>query len=189
VELAERNIKRCDGIIEEFMDFTKVKEPVTEPTTIDEWLAGILLSREIPEGIELTTDFRSDAELLIDRKILAGAVIAVITNSIHALEDEESQGNSLTVTTRVSENRLEICVADTGVGIPEDEMEKIFEPLFSTKGFGVGLGLPVAKKAMDMHNGEIEVVGRLGVGTKVTLWLPLSKTDSEGGTEQPDGGE
>ena len=56
--------------------------------------------------------------------------------------------------------------------MPEDVLSRVFEPLFSTKGFGVGLGMPIVKQIMEQHGGGIEIVSEQGRGTGVTLWLP-----------------
>ena len=64
---------------------------------------------------------------------------------------------------------------DTGQGIPPDRLERIFEPLYSTKGFGVGLGLPIVKQIMEMHGGGIDIESKPGEGTRTTLWLPLRR--------------
>ena len=73
-----------------------------------------------------------------------------------------------------TKERIEIIVKDNGAGIPSDIIEKIFEPLYSTKNFGVGLGLPVVIQIMQQHGGDIEITSNKGQGTQVILWLPLS---------------
>ena len=65
--------------------------------------------------------------------------------------------NRLTVSTQVIDGRLEIKISDTGCGIPDEMMDMILEPLFSTKSFGVGLGLPVVKGIMEQHGGGVEI--------------------------------
>ncbi len=77
---------------------------------------------------------------------------------------------------RIAENRIEICISDNGEGIPQESLEKIFEPLYSTKSFGVGLGLPIVKGIMEQHSGGIEVENLVDMGTCFTLWLPLKGT-------------
>ncbi len=72
-----------------------------------------------------------------------------------------------------TQDRLEIRISDTGIGIEPQNMEEIFEPLFSTKRFGVGLGLSNTKRIMEQHGGGIEIHSRLGKGTTIILWLPL----------------
>ncbi len=76
---------------------------------------------------------------------------------------------------RVHQNRVEVVIADNGEGIPQADLEKIYEPLYSTKSFGVGLGLPIVKGIMEQHLGGIDIDSQVGIGTKVTLWLPAKK--------------
>ena len=71
-----------------------------------------------------------------------------------------------------------ITVQDTGTGIPGEDLLKIFEPLYSTKGFGVGLGLALAKQVIGQHKGKINVTSKLGAGTNVFLLLPLTQAST-----------
>ena len=73
--------------------------------------------------------------------------------------------------TRERDGRIEVVFEDRGPGIAPDVYERIFEPLFSTKSFGVGLGLPVVKQIMEQHGGGIEIETDEGRGTAVCLWL------------------
>ena len=82
------------------------------------------------------------------------------------------KGATLTVDTRMAADRVEISISDTGPGVPPDVLEKIYAPLFSTKNFGVGLGLPTAKQILDQHGGGLEINTGHGDGTRFTLWLP-----------------
>ena len=70
------------------------------------------------------------------------------------------------------EDRAIIEVVDNGVGMNGETLQNCFEPLYSTKGFGTGLGLPAAKQILEQHNGGIEISSEPGAGTTVTLWLP-----------------
>jgi len=72
-----------------------------------------------------------------------------------------------------SEQRVRIAVQDTGVGIPPENMKKLFEQLFTTKVKGIGLGLAVSKKLAESNGGRIEVQSEAGVGSTFTLWLPV----------------
>ncbi len=96
---------------------------------------------------------------------------------MQALQDEESQGNCLTISTQDSGERIGIFVQDNGNGIPSDKLERIFEPLFSTKSFGVGLGLPIVKQIMEQHNGDIEIQSEADKGTTAILWLPVTQAE------------
>ena len=67
---------------------------------------------------------------------------------------------------------MRLSVIDTGPGIPPDVLPRIFEPLFTTKNFGVGLGLPTVRQIVELHGGTIDVDSAVDVGTTVTIWLP-----------------
>ena len=173
LKMAERNIKRCDGIITELLDFSRKKALQLQPTQIDPWLKEILDEFNLPQGLEFTAHLNSRVELPIDREQLRRAVDNIIHNAIQALQNDQAAANQLRVETQVVPDRLQIRIIDTGPGIPPDIMDKIFEPLFSTGGFGAGLGLPIVKHIMEEHNGGIEYHSQTGQGTTAVLWLPL----------------
>ncbi|MDH5218862.1 MAG: ATP-binding protein, partial [Gammaproteobacteria bacterium] len=93
---------------------------------------------------------------------------------IEERSNEESSDNLITVRTQHDANRLEIIIKDSGVGMNDEVLSRIFEPLYSTKGFGVGLGMPTVKQIMEQHKGGIDVTSKQGEGTRVTLWLPAT---------------
>jgi PAS domain S-box-containing protein len=180
LQLAERNILRCDNIIRELLDFTHDRVLNLEPTRVDEWLNALLdevrqksVLPAIPESIVCVRELTCGVEIPIDREHLRRAVINVVGNAADAVQEEGKIGNELTVSTHVVGDRLEIRVSDTGPGIPGDVLAKVFEPLFSTKRFGVGLGLPIVQNILQQHGGDIEIESRVGEGTTVTLWLPI----------------
>jgi PAS domain S-box-containing protein len=181
-QLAERNILRCDRIITELLDYTRDRPLNLEPTWADEWLDELLDEQMFPQDIVCIRQLDAGGQVSIDREQLRCAVLNVLENAVDALQDEAAAGNRLTVSTHIAVDqtgsRLEIRVSDTGCGIPLDVMNRVFEPLFSTKTVGVGLGLPTARSIMQQHGGGIEIrsqgeadYGQPG-GTTVTLWLP-----------------
>jgi PAS domain S-box-containing protein len=204
LDLAERNIVRCNNIISELLDYTRCRTLDRQLTRVDVWLDAVLnelqsplMGQVIPGDIVCARDLNSGAQLAIDREHLRRAVVNVVQNAVHALEDatlgqaqddesndEESQ-KRLSVSTRVVRDgelfRLEIIVSDTGPGIPGDELEKVFEPFFSTKSFGVGLGLPIVASILEQHGGGVSIESQVGQGTGVTLWLPVEGGGQESG--------
>ena len=70
-------------------------------------------------------------------------------------------------------------ISDTGPGIPSEDRDKVFEPLYSTKSFGVGLGLPLVKKIIDQHDGSIEIDSPGSAGAQFKLRFPLANTDTD----------
>jgi PAS domain S-box-containing protein len=178
----ERNVVRCDRIIDELLDFTRISQLAPEPTSLEAWLEETLSEQILPSGIALRLAFdRPDMAVSLDPDRFRRVIINVFDNACQAMigesgEDTDSEEHALTVRTQEHDNRIEVIFEDTGPGIPPDVYEKIFEPLYSTKGFGVGLGLPVVKHIMEQHGGGIEIVSEEGRGTQVCLWLPNSRS-------------
>lgn len=178
----ERNITRCDAIIGDLLDFTRARELALEPVRIDDWLQEIVGEHARPEGIELRTELGAGVSLSIDRERLRGVLINIMDNACHAIKERGSEG-SLTLSTRPVEGRVELEILDTGPGFTEAALARAFEPLFSTKSFGVGLGLPLVKKILEQHGGAVEISNREQGGACIRMWLPLgmdeTRTESE----------
>lgn len=178
IERIERNVYRCDRIIDEMLDFTRVSHVDLSEQPLDDWLLSVLNEQELPDGIELVTELSlSGKTALIDSHNMRRALINVVDNACQAMlegtdRSRVTEGARLTISTKVSNGRIKIHVRDTGCGIPNDVLDKIFEPLFSTKGFGVGLGMPIVRNIMEQHRGGILIDSTPGEGTTVTLWLP-----------------
>ncbi|MCH8161972.1 MAG: hypothetical protein IIB88_08770, partial [Chloroflexi bacterium] len=147
-------------------------------TLIDDWLAELLNEQAVPEGVRIIRDFAAPGvSVALDRERLRRAVINLYDNACQAMTGEGVKGvavakRELTIRTGLKDDRIEICFKDSGPGIPDDVLPKIFEPLFSTKGFGVGLGLPAVKQIMEQHGGGIDIDSVPGQGARVRLWLP-----------------
>ena len=86
----------------------------------------------------------------------------------------KTQTPKIWVVTRQSQRGIEIDVSDNGPGIAEEQIPKILEPLFTTKSFGTGLGLPAALQVLEQHCGGLQVNGGLGKGATFTAWIPLA---------------
>ena len=177
LERIERSVVRCDRIIDEMLDFTRISDLEPEPTALDDWLAGVIEEQPLPTGIVLRQELQlPDLTVAVDRDRLRRAVINVFDNACQAMlgageSKTEPAERLLTVRTRQCDGRIEVMFEDQGPGIAPDVYERIFEPLYSTKGFGVGLGLPVVKQIMEQHGGGIEIETEEGRGTTVCLWL------------------
>ncbi|MDH5660875.1 MAG: ATP-binding protein [Gammaproteobacteria bacterium] len=176
----DRNINRCDRIIDELLDFTRITNLNLKPTRVDEWLEGVIDEQFIPEGIQVNKEFDlKDILYDIDSDRLQRVIINVFENACHSMMDDNqrlvnTKNSHVNIKAKTNSERLEIIITDTGTGIPKDILDKIFEPLFSTKGFGVGLGMPTVKQIMEQHFGGIEIESEENKGTSVTLWLPMS---------------
>ena len=181
----DRNVTRCDRIIDELLDFTRTRGFESQPVEIDPWLSALLDDQPVLVGLAIEYDLRAAGLIAsIEGDRLRRAVINVYENACQAMADgyepgSTAPGSRLRVSTAVCDERLEIVLADTGPGIAADVLPKIFEPLFSTKSFGVGLGLPVVRQVLEMHGGGVEVETDPGEGTRFRLWLPVSAPEGE----------
>jgi signal transduction histidine kinase len=104
-------------------------------------------------------------------------IVNLVDNAAQALTDPGWQPPTeperrITVRSEAAGPYLKLSVIDTGCGIPADKLGRIFEPLFTTKSFGVGLGLPTVRQIIEQHGGTIDVESVVDQGTTFTIWLP-----------------
>lgn len=114
-------------------------------------------------------------DLLIDRTLLGRAIINVVDNALHAMPG----GGTLTIAARVEGATVVVEISDTGQGMEADAVARIFEPYFSTKTTGTGLGLTIAKRNIDMHGGTIAVRSGPGLGTHIRIALPIPSAPND----------
>lgn len=151
------------------------------PTEVNVWLNGILDGLPVPEGVTVIRRFEDTERLVpMDADYLRRAVINLYDNGCQAMLEQPREmadevEKILTVSIRPADEKIGISFPDTGPGIPEDLRDKIFEPLYSTKAFGVGLGLCIVKQIMEGHGGDVEIVSSEGQGTEMILWLPSDR--------------
>ena len=175
LDRAERNIVRCDTIIKDLLDFAS--EPTSNPEKIhgDDWLRQTLAEQKTPDGIDIVTELGAPGiHLSIVQERMRRAVVNIFENATQALTDNsDDKPRRLTIRTAAQSDNYEIVFEDTGPGMEPETLSKIFEPLFSTKSYGCGLGLPTVKKIVEKHGGSIRYDSEVGTGTTVTLILPL----------------
>jgi signal transduction histidine kinase len=128
--------------------------------------------------MDLTTDCPT---IRVDPFHLEQVMYNLLLNAFHAITQEDSglarkdkSPGLVTIKTRKVKKLLEISVADNGIGIPSENIQKIFEPLFTTKIKGMGLGLAISKKLIEANGGTIEVISTIGKGSTFTVHLPTN---------------
>lgn len=179
LKLAERNILRCVNIIEDLTSYTRIKKLALTKTFIDDWLRMYLREQTIPKKIRCELDLQSGACASIDQEKLWQVMNNLINNAIHALLDQNSNGDLLHISTHLLDGEYEIRVSDNGIGMSDETKEKVFEPLYSTKGFGVGLGMVITKGIVEQHHGEISIESMEGKGSTVILRLPIKPPEEQ----------
>ena len=110
---------------------------------------------------------------MIDESSMRGALMNLILNSIESMPE----GGTLSISAHRAEDRLTLEIVDTGPGIGEEEAKKIFEPFYTTKAQGLGLGMSYARRIIEQHGGIIAVTSRLGEGTTISVGLPVERKD------------
>jgi len=177
----ERSIARCDQLVTGLLDYTRPAVLNCKPTDIDVWLNNMLDEQTIPAGISLERDFSAPSCVVnLDPDRFRRVIINLIDNAAQAIEQDQARAqarHTISVATRVG-TQLEITIADNGPGIAPDVLPRIFEPLFSTKNFGTGLGLPTVKQLVEQHRGTISIESQPGNGAVVRIALPFSSQQS-----------
>jgi two-component system NtrC family sensor kinase len=175
IEHMEREIGRADALITSLLEFSK---PVTkiEQVKVNRLLddALLLLGKEVSfHNIEIVKEYDGALPSIEgERNRLESVFLNIILNAVQAMPD----GGRLSLKTRrAGEESIEILFADTGTGIEKEDLHKIFDPFFSRKEKGVGLGLSISAQAIRAHGGEISVESRPGEGTTFSIRLPIKK--------------
>ena len=122
--------------------------------------------------VRLSTS-QQPAYAMLDQSSMRGALMNLILNAIEAMRE----GGTLSVAIDHTEQSLQLEIADTGLGISEEEAKKIFEPFYTTKEQGLGLGMPYAKKIIEQHDGTISLNSRPGEGTTISIALPAAQME------------
>jgi len=178
----QRSVARCDRIIGEMLDYARDQVPKFEKIDLNAWLADLLDEQEFPESIEQRREFGDFAEPVdCDPELMRRVVINLCNNARDAMLERDDDGTEspphvLTVQTAMASGGATIVIGDTGPGMPADTVGQSLEPLFSTKPFGVGLGLPIVKKIVEQHQGEIAIESEPGRGARVTVTIPGRRT-------------
>jgi signal transduction histidine kinase len=169
LEIIEKEVGASTLIIEDILSFARIKMPEQKPVEIAPLIRESVESLPAPEGI--TVDIRPAEGLpraFIDRAQIGQVFTNLIKNAYQAMP----QGGRLTISTSLKGNFLEVAFADTGVGIPPENLPKLFEPLFTTKEKGTGFGLAIVASIVEGHKGKVEVESKIGEGTTFKILLP-----------------
>ena len=172
LEILNNEVENCEKIINSLLNFARPTEPVLQKVIIPDIIQGVLERIDIPENVNVQGKFSKKNPIILgDPHQLERIFLNLITNAIQAMPD----GGMLTLRLAAKAGNLQIYVQDTGIGISEENMKKLFEPLFTTKAKGIGLGLSIVKTLVDSHKGELTVESEVGKGTTFMIQLPGQK--------------
>ena len=172
IDTSTDEVKRLDHIIDQFLKEIRPSQPQLEPTDVNALVKESLrfLEPEIKDrGISLTLELRSALPpLQLDPDQIKQAFYNVVKNASQATD----QGGSITVRSDLTDEHVSVIFTDTGEGISASEMSDVFQPYFTTKKSGTGLGLLIIRRIIREHGGDIKISSEEGKGTSVTISLP-----------------
>jgi len=173
LEILETDVSRSEKIISNLLDFARPKPPVKQKVNINNNLREVLSFTSVPENIELISQLDEKLPIVLaDPSQLNQAFENIILNSIQAMPE----GGRLTIKSEVKGKEwVSVSVTDSGTGIPKDDIKKIFEPLFTTKAKGIGLGLAITKTLVEGNNGTINVESEAGKGSTFIVKLHIGE--------------
>jgi signal transduction histidine kinase len=182
LERIQGGIIRCDNIITQLLDYSRSTPASKVDTDFDGWIEKTITEQAetLSPKIEIQCEFGVEGQKIgMDVERMRRVITNLISNACEAMVGKGDQlftsdGASpvLKIQTSLTARGVEVSVTDNGPGIPKDVLAKIFDPLFTTKSFGTGLGLPAVQKIMEMHHGGLEVDSVVGTGTTFKFWLP-----------------
>ena len=180
-QVVDRSVSRCDNIISDLLDYSRTRPLDRAPRMVDDWLGGLLDEYALPDGVELRRELDCPVSADLDAGHLGRSVTNLLQNACQAMTGPSDSAQAgprvLTAASRLVDGTVEILVADTGPGIAPEDLPRIFDPLFSTKSFGVGLGLALVKRTVEQHDGTVEAVSDEGRGARFVLRLPVTAAE------------
>lgn len=143
---------------------------------IEEILENIKLNRELVEKIKIKKAFSENAKAFANKEQVRQIINNLLLNAIEAIEEEGVLSiETIEVQSEEQKKFIKITISDTGCGITEDDLNKIFEPFFTKKEKGTGLGLAIVNHIVEGYKGKIEIESEEGKGTICRVWLPVEK--------------
>ncbi len=170
--------QRVNKIIHQFLDFAKPSKPSFVPVKLDAIIhetADIVAEQARSSGVALEINSETEKEIMLDSEKIKQALLNLFINSIEAMPE----GGVLKCNASRDEDDVTIVIEDTGIGMPEEVQNKIFNLYYTTKPGGTGLGLSIVHQIISEHEGDISVRSQPGKGTKITIKLPLVQQEKK----------
>jgi PAS domain S-box-containing protein len=175
LDVLEAEINRTSAVIDRFMEFVYPSDvarlPVAVNALLDE-ITSLLQAEWQSKGVILTVQADPNLpQIRGDEQLLRRAFMNLIVNACQAMPN----GGRVTVTTETETDAyLKVTISDSGVGIPREDVERIFKMYYTTKAEGTGIGLALVRRVVDLHRGSIEIRSTVGQGTNVIVRLPTN---------------
>jgi signal transduction histidine kinase len=182
---------RLERTLVNVLDYTRPLRPRKAPTDVNAVVVETLdeFRDQLREaGVVLRTSLAPDLpEIAADAQMVKQVVINLVKNGLEAMANTGE--GSLEIATRMAGAEVELVVSDSGIGMEDDTVEKLFSPFFTTKIGGIGLGLSVVQQIVRLHGGRIDVETKLGAGSRITVTLAAGRTQEGPAGGAPDAAE
>ena len=183
LERIEREVKRCQNIVQGLLEFARQREPKTEPTNLNLLVSktvALFENQPLFHNVEVVRRLQEHVpDAIVDPRQIQQVFVNIIMNAVHAMEGR----GTMTITTRFVQeaDRIEIDFGDTGCGMSKEVLNRVFEPFYTTKGVGhgTGLGLSISYGIIKRHGGDITVSSQEGEGSLFVVTLPKEKRGEE----------
>ncbi|MBI2470671.1 MAG: HAMP domain-containing protein [Planctomycetes bacterium] len=173
VEIIEKETDRSVKIVNDLLGFSRTAKPAVSPTNVRSIIEASLSRLKIPDKINKVVQVEDALPLVpVDASQIEQVFINLIQNAMDAMPS----GGWLTIRAQKENNFLAVTITDTGYGIPDTIKNKIFDPLFTTKPKGIGLGLAISSNIIQRHEGTIDLKSKVGEGASFIIKLPITKT-------------
>jgi signal transduction histidine kinase len=167
-----RQVEIAEDVISALSDFAKLPVPEQQPTILADCIADAITAESLPESVEVDVACPpSLPKVLVDPK----QVRIALGNLIRNARDAMPNGGRLSIAATASDGLVEVAIADTGVGIPPENLRQIMEPFFSTKARGIGLGLALTRAILDKNKGSLRVTSEPGKGSTFVVRLTAAE--------------
>ena len=172
LDIIDQEVAGANKIITDLLTFARIKPAILNSIPPYSLLEKVLKKFAPPENVKLENKLAHNLPLInVDDKQIEQIITNVITNAYQAMP----AGGKLIIIGKEIRGKIQIDFIDNGVGIPEENLEKIFEPLFTTKSRGIGLGLTISKMLAEINQGKLTVQSNVGEGSTFSLYLPVIK--------------
>ena len=177
LELIEKNISYSNKIINDLLDYSREITLDLRVTSPKQLIREALCSISVPKNVRLVDSTKNEPKIKVDIDKLNRALINIIKNAIDAMP----KGGTLTIKSKKQDSNVEITIADTGIGMPKETLDKLWTPLFTTKAKGMGFGLPICKRFIEAHGGTICAESTIREGSTFVVTIPVEPKTIEGG--------
>lgn len=172
LEIISSEVLNSEKIVSDLLDLSRTKPSAREVIAVSKLVTQVLDRHPPPGKIKVTTEMASKLpSVFVDNKQMGQVLDNLVLNAYQAMSD----GSKLIIKAKAVKDKVYISITDTGCGIPKENIKKLFEPLFTAKARGIGLGLSVSKNLLETNKGKIEVESEEGKGSTFIAILPTKE--------------